>query len=200
MRDAEDAAKQAESFKGAPGVVVISRYPAAGLHEVNVSLDSDDITVKSADGTDVVIEWEAGCEGVEQPTVTLEEHTLSVRRANPDVFKTFFSVFQKEGGKVTVRVPRGYAADYVLSTTSGDIRLYAIDVDKVKVNTTSGRRARRTGRGHPRQGNRRDDHLLRRDGQRLRGRRGGQHRFGQTVRLLRREPRGSECRFRQDSR
>ena len=135
---AEDAAKQAESFKGAPGVVVISRYPAAGLREVNVSLDSDDITVKSADGTDVVIEWEAGCEGVEQPTVTLEEHTLSVRRANPDVFKTFFSVFQKEGGKVTVRVPRGYAADYVLSTTSGDIRLYAIDVDKVKVNTTSG--------------------------------------------------------------
>ena len=138
VRDAEDAAKQAESFKGAPGVVVISRYPAAGLREVNVSLDSDDITVKSADGTDVVIEWEAGREGVEQPTVTLEEHTLSVRRANPDVFKTFFSVFQKEGGKVTVRVPRGYAADYVLGTTSGDIRLYAIDVDKVKVNTTSG--------------------------------------------------------------
>ena len=138
VRDAEDAAKQAESFKGAPGVVVISRYPAAGLREVNVSLDSDDITVKSAEGTDVVIEWEAGCEGVEQPTVTLEEHTLTVRRANPDVFKTFFSVFQKEGGKVTVCVPRGYAADYVLSTTSGDIRLYAIDVDQVKVNTTSG--------------------------------------------------------------
>ena len=138
VRDAEDAAKQAESFKGAPGVVVISRYPAAGLREVNVSLDSDDITVKSAEGTDVVIEWEAGREGVEQPTVTLEEHTLTVRRANPDVFKTFFSVFQKEGGKVTVRVPRGYAADYVLSTTSGDIRLYAIDVDQVKVNTTSG--------------------------------------------------------------
>ena len=141
VRDAEDAARQAESaesFKGAPGVVVISRYPAAGLREVNVNLDSDDITVKSADGTDVVIEWEAGREGVEQPTVTLEEHTLTVRRANPDVFKTFFSVFQKEGGKVTVRVPRGYAADYVLGTTSGDIRLYAIDVDKVKVNTTSG--------------------------------------------------------------
>ena len=141
VRDAEDAARQAESaesFKGAPGVVVISRYPAAGLREVNVNLDSDDITVKSADGTDVVIEWEAGREGVEQPTVTMEEHTLNVRRANPDVFKTFFSVFQKEGGKVTVRVPRGYAADYVLGTTSGDIRLYAIDVDKVKVNTTSG--------------------------------------------------------------
>ena len=141
VRDAEDAPRQAESaesFKGAPGVVVISRYPAAGLREVNVNLDSDDITVKSADGTDVVIEWEAGREGVEQPTVTLEEHTLTVRRANPDVFKTFFSVFQKEGGKVTVRVPRGYAADYVLGTTSGDIRLYAIDVDKVKVNTTSG--------------------------------------------------------------
>lgn len=30
VRDAENAAKQAESFKGAPGMVVISRYPAAG--------------------------------------------------------------------------------------------------------------------------------------------------------------------------
>ena len=138
VRDAENAARQAEPLSGAPGMVVISRYPAAGLREVNVSLDSDDVTVKAAGGTDVLVEWEAGREGVEQPTVTMEEHTLNVRRANPDVFKTFFSVFQKEGGKVTVRVPRGYAADYVLGTTSGDIRLYAIDVDKVKVNTTSG--------------------------------------------------------------
>ena len=138
VRDAENAARQAKPLSGAPGMVVISRYPAAGLREVNVSLDSDDVTVKAADGTDVLVEWEAGREGVEQPTVTMEEHTLNVRRANPDVFKTFFSVFQKEGGKVTVRVPRGYAADYVLGTTSGDIRLYAIDADKVKVNTTSG--------------------------------------------------------------
>ena len=138
VRDAENAARQAEPLSGAPGMVVISRYPAAGLREVNVSLDSDDVTIKAADGTDVLVEWEAGREGVERPTVTMEEHALNVRRANPDVFKTFFSVFQKEGGKVTVRVPRGYAADYVLGTTSGDIRLYAIDVDKVKVNTTSG--------------------------------------------------------------
>ena len=35
-------------------------------------------------------------------------------------------------------MPRGYAADYEISTTSGDIKLYAIDVDMVKVNTTSG--------------------------------------------------------------
>lgn len=39
---------------------------------------------------------------------------------------------------MTVRVPRGYAADYEIGTTSGDIKLYAIDVDRVKVNTTSG--------------------------------------------------------------
>ena len=61
-------------------MVVISRYPAAGLREVNVSLDSDDVTVKAADGTDVLVEWEARREDVEQPTVTMEEHTLNVPR------------------------------------------------------------------------------------------------------------------------
>ena len=66
--------------KGAPGVIVISRYPAAGLARGERELDSDDVTVKSADGTDVVIEWEAGCEGVEQPTMTLEEHMLNAPR------------------------------------------------------------------------------------------------------------------------
>ena len=141
VRDAENAARQAEPLSGAPGMVVISRYPAAGLREVNVSLDSDDVTVKAADGTDVLVEWEAGREGVEQPTVTMEEHALNVRRANPDVFKTFFSVFQKEGGKVTVRVPRGYAADYVLGTTSGDVRVEpdaGIRAKEIDVTTISG--------------------------------------------------------------
>lgn len=76
----------------------------------------------------------------------------------------------------------------MLSTTSGDIRLYAIDVDKVKVNTTSG-----DMRVEPDAGIRAKEIDVttisgRRDGQRLRGRRGGQHRFGQTVRLLRRDP------------
>ena len=31
VRDAENAARQAEPLSGAPGMVIISRYPAAGL-------------------------------------------------------------------------------------------------------------------------------------------------------------------------
>ena len=65
--------------------------------------------------------------------ITYENHTLSIRRKNPDVFKTFFSVFQKEGGRITVRIPRGYAADYAISTTSGDVHITGVDVDNVKI-------------------------------------------------------------------
>ena len=149
VRDAEEAARdadrQAEEKKttarpmnGQPGMVIVNRFPAAGLREINIKLDADDVTVKDSDEPDVVVKWEAENEDSTQPNMVYENHKLTIDRNNPDVFKTFFSVFKKEGGKVTVRVPRGYAADYEISTTSGDIKLYAIDVDMVKVNTTSG--------------------------------------------------------------
>ena len=149
VRDAEEAARDADHqaeekkttarpMEGQPGMVIVQRFPAAGLREISIKLDADDVTIKDSDEPDVVVKWEAEDEDAIQPNMVCENHKLTIDRNNPDVFKTFFSVFKKEGGKVTVRVPRGYAADYEIGTTSGDIKLYAIDVDRVKVNTTSG--------------------------------------------------------------
>lgn len=149
VRDAEEAARDADRqaeekkttarpMEGQPGMVIVQRFPAAGLREISIKLDADDVTIKDSDEPDVVVKWEAEDEDAIQPNMVYENHKLTIDRNNPDVFKTFFSVFKKEGGKVTVRVPRGYAADYEIGTTSGDIKLYAIDVDRVKVNTTSG--------------------------------------------------------------
>lgn len=113
------------------------RFPVAGLREVKVKLDADDIAILPTDGEEIVVGWEAqNADG--EPKVEMDNHTLSISRKNPDIFKTFFSVFSKQGGKVFVRVPRGYAADYTLSTTSGDVHLSAVDADNVEVSTTSG--------------------------------------------------------------
>ncbi len=149
VRDAEEAARDADRraegekttarpMEGQPDMVIVQRFPAAGLREISIKLDADDVTVKDSDEPDVVVKWEAENEDAIQPNMVCENHKLTIDRNNPDVFKTFFSVFKKEGGKVTVCVPRGYAADYEIGTTSGDIKLYAIDVDMIKVNTTSG--------------------------------------------------------------
>lgn len=149
VRDAEEAARDADHraegekttarpMEGQPDMVIVQRFPAAGLREISIKLDADDVTIKDSDEPDVVVKWEAEDEDAIQPNMVCENHKLTIDRNNPDVFKTFFSVFKKEGGKVTVCVPRGYAADYEIGTTSGDIKLYAIDVDRVKVNTTSG--------------------------------------------------------------
>ena len=149
VRDAEEAARDADRraegekttarpMEGQPDMVIVQRFPAAGLREISIKIDADDVTVKDSDEPDVVVKWEAEDDDAIQPNMVCENHKLTIDRNNPDVFKTFFSVFKKEGGKVTVCVPRGYAADYEIGTTSGDIKLYAIDADRVKVNTTSG--------------------------------------------------------------
>ena len=112
-------------------------FPAAGLRKIDIQLDADDVEIVAAAGTQVETLWEAkNVDG--EPAVTYADHTLTIRRKNPDVFKTFFSVFQKDGGRITVRVPRGYAADFAVTTTSGDIRIREVDVDDVKISTTSG--------------------------------------------------------------
>ena len=113
------------------------RFPAVGLRRIDAKLDADDISIEPADGDEIIVRWAAqNVDG--EPEVTMHNHTLSIRRKNPDVFKTFFSVFSKNGGQITVLVPRGYAADYTLSSTSGDVRLTGLDVDNVKISTSSG--------------------------------------------------------------
>ena len=112
-------------------------FPVAGLRGVDVKLDADDVTVEPGDGLELEVCWEAE-KALSVPDVRMDGHTLVVRRANPDVFKTFFSVFKKDGGRITVRVPRGYAADFTVSTTSGNIALRDVDVANLHVSTTSG--------------------------------------------------------------
>ena len=113
------------------------QFPAAGLRAVDIELDADDVRIEESRSGMVEVIWTA--ENVEgEPESRMEDHKLKIRRKNPDVFKTFFSVFSKNGGTVTVRVPRGYAADYKISTTSGDICFDEVDVDSVKANSTSG--------------------------------------------------------------
>ncbi|MBQ8620095.1 MAG: DUF4097 family beta strand repeat protein [Clostridia bacterium] len=125
VRDAGEAVSGAHSI------------PAAGLRKIDVQLDADDVEIVPCEGAQVETIWEAqNVEG--EPAIEYSDHTLTIRRKNPDVFKTFFSVFKKEGGRITVRVPRGYAADYAISTTSGDVHIAGVDVDDVKITTTSG--------------------------------------------------------------
>lgn len=146
-REAEEAAGQADDVHQeadytvrdtVAGMVMINRFPAAGLRSIDIGLDADDVEIGPADGGEVEVSWQAEQQGCAEPVVTMEGHKIVIRRRNPDVFKTFFSVFKKQGGRLKVRVPRGYAADYAVSTTSGDVRLYALDVDDVKINTASG--------------------------------------------------------------
>lgn len=144
-REAEEAAQQAQRDAEADYVVRdasepvcgAKRFPAAGLRTVEIQLDADDVHIGLADGSEIVTLWEA--ENVDgEPVVTRSGHTLSVCRKNPDVFKTFFSVFKKNGGSITVLVPRGYAADYKISTTSGDVFVTGIDAGDMRITTTSG--------------------------------------------------------------
>ena len=133
---AEGAAEYVVRDAGEP-VSGRQTFPAAGLHKIDIQLDADDVEIVPADGTDVETLWEAQ-NADSEPVVTMSGHTLTIRRKNPDVFKTFFSVFQKAGGRITVRVPSGYAAGYAITTTSGDVRIGELDLDDVKVTTTSG--------------------------------------------------------------
>lgn len=149
IRQASDAVQSAaEAFaktgeevrktvKGGSDVIVSgsTSFPVAGLRKVDIQLDADDVRIEPAQGNEIVVSWE-GHGG--DPDVRMENHVLIIRRKNPDMFKTFFSFFKKDGGEFAVKVPLGYAADYAVSTTSGDIRLSGVDADNVKLNTTSG--------------------------------------------------------------
>lgn len=136
---ADDAAKEPECVvrDASEPVSGGKRFPAAGLHGLEIKLDADDVEILAADGHEVEVLWTAK-DACGEPAVCVEDHVLKIYRRNPDVFKTFFSVFAKEGGKVTVRVPRGCGAAYSVSATSGDICIAGVDAGDIKAHTTSG--------------------------------------------------------------
>ena len=152
-REAEEAVREAEQAAGAApvqdeakdtvcgeqqAVSGCKRFSVAGLQAVDIQLDADDVEILPAQDETVeaaYTAYSAECE----PVIEMQGHTLVIRRRNPDVFKTFFSVFAKEGGRITLRMPKGCAAKYRISATSGDVQMTGVDADEVKVNTTSGR-------------------------------------------------------------
>lgn len=140
--EAEEAIREAGDpgfrVEDAPeGMRLMRRYAAAGLQRIEIELDSDDVEIIPG-GEEIQVTWEAGEAGEDSPECSLQEHALTVRRRSPDLVKSFFSVFSKSGGKVTVCVPKGYAAAYAVRTTSGDVYVGDVDADEIEVNSTSG--------------------------------------------------------------
>ena len=139
---ADAAAKRThdEAFRmeGSGDTILTQRFSAIGLQRIEIRLDDDDVEIASASGNEVEVIWCAGAEGGEAPVCTFDGHCLTIRRENPDLFRSFFSVFQKTGGRVTLRVPKGYGLAYNVRTVSGDICIKEVDADNIEVNTTSG--------------------------------------------------------------
>ena len=139
-RSVEDMSREAEEILRENGAAPQGneiRFPAVGLRRIDAKLDADNVILEPCDGDDIIVRWSAK-DAANAPDVSFSHHALTIRRKNPDVFKTFFSVFSKNGETITVLIPRGCAADYALSTTSGDIRLTGLDADNIKISTTSG--------------------------------------------------------------
>ena len=140
---AEEVAREAHnaSFRmqeAEENTVLTQRFPAAGLHRVKIEVDADDVEITRIAGDALELTWEAPAAGGDSPACTLRDHVLSVNRRNPDIFKTFFSVFSKEGGRLRLGVPAGFAAKYEVHTTSGDITLTGVDADEAVLCATSG--------------------------------------------------------------
>ena len=139
-RSVEDMSREAEELlRGSTAVPQKNelRFPILGLRCIDAKLDADNVFIEPTDEDEVIVRWSAKDEA-NAPDVSFSQHTLTIRRKNPDVFKTFFSVFSKNGETITILLPRGCSADYTLATTSGAIRLTGLDVDNVSVSTTSG--------------------------------------------------------------
>lgn len=139
-RSVEDMSREAEELlRGSTAAPQKNelRFPILGLRCIDAKLDADNVFIEPTDEDEVIVRWSAKNEA-NAPDVSFSQHTLTIRRKNPDVFKTFFSVFSKNGETITILLPRGCGADYALSTTSGDIHLTGLDVENVKISSTSG--------------------------------------------------------------
>lgn len=119
--------------------VVVNRFDAELVNRIEINLEADDIEIVPSDSWVIETEWDGGKDKAVQPSVTLKDGVLKVSRQNPDLFKTFFSLFQKDGGKLTVRMPVRRMVSYNLNATSGDIVLDNVLAEEVRAGNTSGK-------------------------------------------------------------
>ena len=80
----------------AENVIVINRFDPSLVTEVSIGLDADDVEVVPSDDLTLDVEWESGTGENVQPLISIENGVLKISRKNPDVFKTFFSVFKRK--------------------------------------------------------------------------------------------------------
>lgn len=69
---------------------MIRRFPAAGLHGIDIGLDADDVEILPADTGEVEVRWETEADGSPEPSVTMEGHKLTVRRQEPGCIQDVF--------------------------------------------------------------------------------------------------------------
>lgn len=136
--DAHEAAKDAEYTVRGEGerMAGSEHFSPAGLHDIDVQCDAVNVIVEPSRTGMIDVAWSVS--GDEAPIVKMEGHKLIVRRRSNDALKSLFSIFQRDGGEITVHVPQGYGASYKIGTRSGSIELRGIDMDKAKANSTSG--------------------------------------------------------------
>ncbi len=142
VKDAEEAA--APKYETAcDGTVVISHLPIENIRSIDVGMDADDVVIDYADTNEISVTWEGSGDNSEYPQAEVESGSdgdvLKIRRKNPDVFKTFFSVFKKQGGKIRISVPNGALLNYKIGTTSGDVTIFQVDAGCIEINSTSGK-------------------------------------------------------------
>ncbi|MBQ9321209.1 MAG: DUF4097 family beta strand repeat protein [Eubacterium sp.] len=139
---AQEAEKAAPGYETAKdGTVIITHLPLEGIHTLDVGMDADDVELEFAEDDQITVCWEGTGDNSLYPEAEVEDETgiLRIRRKNPDVFKTFFSVFKKQGGKLRVSVPNGALLDYRIGTTSGDVTVFQVDAGSLEINSTSGK-------------------------------------------------------------
>lgn len=135
-----EAEKEGIHLEDAPeDTVVVNRFDAELVKRIEINLEADDIEIVPSDSWVIETEWDGGKEKAVQPSVTLKDGVLKVGRQNPDLFKTFFSLFQKDGGKLVVRMPVRRMVSYNLNTTSGDIVLDNVLAEEIRAGNTSGK-------------------------------------------------------------
>ncbi len=152
IREAEDVlekepaeAQTGEEEKEEPESSLQRSFGKDSIRKISVEVDADDVEIIEGCYENVSVDWEYDAKGGAEPALVADGSTLTIKKKNPDVFKTFFSAFQKKGGTLTIRVPLGSLERFTANTTSGDIRVEGVTGKMVSVSTVSGNVFVKTG-------------------------------------------------------